>query len=375
VAFPARIGIVGCGDAAANIYVPNAAHFHEFALVACADIDTVRADEVAGVAGIDALSIEQLFARDDIDIVLNLTSPAAHYPISLAAIEAGKHVYTEKPLAISSVDAHALIAAAEANGVRTASSPDTFLGTSLTAARELVASGLLGQPISAEIVMQNSGPERFPHPRPQAFYAPGAGPLFDMGAYYLTPLIRLFGAVSTVVAMARTTYPTRTVIAGPDKGVSFEVLTPSHLAALLQFQSGLLATMTMSFDCAFWTHTFTLNGSNASLRLPDPDEHAGAVLLRRGDDPDWQEVAIDPTTDRNCRGLGLADFAEALRDERPHRASAAIAVHVVDVMNSVLHSAEAGTCTHVPPLELEAGLIAGDPPGIDAGAVESETAA
>jgi predicted dehydrogenase len=154
---------------------------------------------------------------------------------------------------------------------------------------------------------------------------------------------------------------------GPNAGSSFEVTTPSHIASLLQLTSGLVATMTTSFDCAFWTHTFTFNGSEASVRLPDPDEHGGPVLVRRADDPDWQELTIMPAGSRNCRGLGLADFAAAIRDQRLHRASAAIAVHIVDVINAVLRAAEEEQCMRVPALELQADLTVGELPGVDAG--------
>jgi predicted dehydrogenase len=362
---PARIGIIGCGDAATRIYVPNSSRFEAFTIVACADIDRERADLLAHSAHIDAQSIAELLAREDLDVVLNLTSPAAHYETSLAAIEAGRHVYSEKPLAIVPADARHLFATAARSNVRIACSPDTFLGTALSTARQLVASGTLGVPISAEVVMQHSGPERFPHPRPYAFYAPGGGPLFDMGPYYLTPLIRLFGTVSEVEAMARTTYPTRTVLTGPNAGSSFDVTTPSHLAALLRFQAGLLASMTMSFDCAFWTHTFTLNGSDATLRLPDPDEFDGILLIRRSDGADWEKVEIVPGAAVNARGAGLADFVESIERGTPHLASANIALHVVDVMNAVLLAATERRIVDVTPLEPELGLLGGELPGVD----------
>jgi predicted dehydrogenase len=281
-------------------------------------------------------------------------------------IDAGKHLYSEKPLAIDPEGAAAIVAAACRRGVRVACSPDTFLGAGLATARRLVSAGELGLPISAEVVMQHSGPERFPHPRPHAFYAPGGGPLFDMGPYYLTPLVRLFGRVSSVEAMGRVTYPTRPVLTGPETGSQVAVTTPSHLAAVLQFESGLLATMTMSFDCAFWTHTFTLNGSDASIRLPDPDEFAGPVAIRRSDDADWAEVELDPGVSENGRGLGLADLAVAIAESRPHVASGAIALHVVDIMSAVLAAADSERALQIPSRETETGMLAGELPGADA---------
>jgi predicted dehydrogenase len=361
-----RVGIVGCGDVASRIYVPNSDRFAEFEVVACADIDAERATALAQASGIEALTIDQLLACDDVDTVLNLTSPAAHEQVSLAIVGAGKHLYSEKPLAVDPAGAAEILAAARRRGVRVACSPDTFLGAGLATARRLVSSGVLGLPISAEVVMQHSGPERFPHPRPHAFYAPGGGPLFDMGPYYLTPLVRLFGRVSAVEAMGRVTYPTRPVLTGPEIGSHVDVTTPSHLAAVLRFETGLLATVTMSFDCAFWTHTFTLNGSDASLRLPDPDEFSGPVLVRRSDDADWAEADLDPGLSEHGRGLGLADLAAAIAGDRPHMASGVIALHVVDIMSAILSAAEGDRSVAVRSLGTDFSILAGELPGIDA---------
>jgi predicted dehydrogenase len=361
-----RVGIVGCGDVASRIYVPNSVRFPEFDVVACADIEAERATALAEASGIEALSIGQLLGREDVDTVLNLTSPAAHQQVSLAAIDAGKHLYSEKPLAVDPAGAAEILAAARRRRVRVACSPDTFLGAGLATARRLVSAGELGLPISAEIVMQHSGPERFPHPRPHAFYAPGGGPLFDMGPYYLTPLVRMFGRVLSVEAMGRVTYPTRPVLTGPETGSQVEVTTPSHLAAVLQFEAGVLATMTMSFDCAFWTHTFTVNGSDASIRLPDPDEFAGPVVMRRSDDTDWSEVELNPGVSENGRGMGLADLALALAENRPHLASGVIALHVVDIMSAVLSAADGKRAVQVRSLDTDFGILAGELPGADA---------
>ena len=368
-----RVGVVGCGDVATRIYLPNSQRFPEFEIVACADVDPHRARELSTASGVPHLSVPELLRSDGVDIVLNLTSPTAHHEVSLAAIEAGKHVYSEKPLAIEPAAARQILRAAERRGVRVACSPDTFLGASLATARRLVSEGVLGIPVSAEVVMQHSGIERFGHPRPQAFYAPGGGPLLDMGPYYLTPLARLFGPVARVEAMSRITHPTRTVLTGPDEGTSIRVTTPSHLASLLRFEHGLLATVTMSFDCAFWTHTFTLNGRDASLRLADPDEFGGPISIRRADDDDWSDVELDPGITDQGRGLGLADLAEAIAEERPHRASSAIALHVVDVMAAVLAAADGEHPVAVPPLEV-VDELAGDLPGVDSPLPKSERA-
>lgn len=372
---PMRVGIVGCGDVASRVYVPNSAHYPTFAFVACADIDVERAKTLSLATGIEQLTIEQLLTRADIDVVLNLTSPAAHHHVSRAAIDAGKHVYSEKPLAVDPEGAADILEAALRQGVRVACSPDTFLGAGLSTARRLVSSGVLGLPVSAEVVMQHSGPERFPHPRPQAFYAPGGGPLFDMGPYYLTPLVRLFGPISAVEAMGRVTHPTRQVLTGSDIGFTVEVTTPSHLAAVLRFETGLLATMTMSFDCAFWTHTFNLNGSDASMRLPDPDEFTGPLLIRRSDDVEWTEVELDLGITDNGRGVGLADLADAISAHRPHRASAAIALHVVDVMSAVVAAAQEERTVPVRTLDGDFGLLAGELPGVDLPLVSGEETA
>jgi predicted dehydrogenase len=166
--------------------------------------------------------------------------------------------------------------------------------------------------------------------------------------------------------MGRVTYPTRPVLTGPEIGSHVDVTTPSHLAAVLRFETGLLATVTMSFDCAFWTHTFTLNGSDASLRLPDPDEFSGPVLVRRSDDADWAEADLDPGLSEHGRGLGLADLAAAIAGDRPHMASGVIALHVVDIMSAILSAAEGDRSVAVRSLGTDFSILAGELPGIDA---------
>jgi predicted dehydrogenase len=359
-----RVGIVGCGEAANLLYIPNSHQFRSFQFVACADAFPDRAQALADATGLEALSVERLMANEGIDAILNLTSPMAHVETSLQAISSGKHVYSEKPLATDSTDGLELLRAAAKANVRVGCAPDTFLGAGLSTARRLVGEGILGSPVGAEFLMQHSGVEHF-HPRPQAWYEPGGGPLFDMGPYYLTPLVRMFGPIGSVEAMARATGLRRKVLVGPDAGKTIQTHIPTHIVALLQFDSGFLTTMTMSFDCAFYIYTFNLHGRDGSMRLPDPDQFAGPLYVRRRDDDDWGQVALDSGIAGEGRGIGLADFADAIKVGRPHRASAAIGLHLVDVMSAILTGTQVERAVPVTRLDSALEEVGGELPGVD----------
>ncbi len=332
----ARIGIIGTGNIS-GIYLENAPRLG-LEVLAVADLDLERANTQAMQYGVpSALSVEQLLAHPDIEIVLNLTVPAAHGSLALRSLEAGKHVYNEKPLATTLEEAGAMLELAKRKNLRVGCAPDTFLGAGFQTAREQLERGLIGQPVHAHALMTGVGPEGW-HPDPHFFFQPGAGPLFDMGPYYLTALVSLFGSVSSVFALAKMTQSSRTVGSGPKMGHIIAVNTPTHVSALLSFESGLTANLTLSFDAvAGHAPNLEVYGTSGSLTLPDPNTFGGP-LETHDVHGEKRELPLEKPYADNSRGLGLADMARAIAEGRPHLASGELAYHVLEAMFRILES-------------------------------------
>jgi predicted dehydrogenase len=336
-----RVGMIGCGNIS-GIYLTNCRKLPGLALVACADLDMARARAKAAEHGVRAATVDELLADPDIDLVINLTIPAVHAQVSQAALAAGKHVYTEKPLATRRVDGAATLALAREKGLRVGSAPDTFLGGGLQTCRKLLDDGAIGEPVAAVAFMTGHGPEGW-HPDPEFFYKPGAGPMFDMGPYYLTALISLLGPISRVTGSARISFPERTIGSGPKQGRKIAVETPTHVAGLLDFAGGAVATLITSFDV--WAANLPrieIYGSEGSLSVPDPNTFGGPVRIRLAKDNEWRDVPLSHGFAENSRGLGVADMASAIREGRPHRASGELAYHVLDVMAAFEEASAAG---------------------------------
>jgi predicted dehydrogenase len=334
------VGIIGCGNIS-SIYMQAGRPFPILKIVACADLEPERARAQAEKYGIPRpCSVAELLADPAVAVVVNLTVPLAHAEVALAALEAGKHVYNEKPLAVSRDDARRMLERAAARGLRVGCAPDTFLGGGLQTCRALIDQGAIGRPVAAMAAMLSSGPERW-HPNPDFFYREGAGPLFDMGPYYLTALAALLGPARTVSGSARVTHPQRVIGSGPRQGEPIPVATPSHVTALLEYDEA-VATLTTTFDVAEgYGPRLEIFGTEGSLRLPDPNTFGGPVQLKRRD-AEWEEVPIAHGYTENSRGIGVADMAYAIAEGRPHRASAELAFHVLDTMHSIYESAETG---------------------------------
>lgn len=336
-----RAGIVGCG-AISPAYFKGCALYDSLEIVACADLDVERARARAAEFSVPrALTVDALLTDPGIDLVINLTVPQAHAPVCRAALEAGKHVYVEKPLALNRADASSLLELAARRGLRVGCAPDTFLGSGQQTSRRAIDEGLIGTPVAAVAFCCGHGHESW-HPSPQFYYQKGGGPLFDMGPYYLTALINLLGPARRVSASTRTTFPTRTITSQPLAGTTIPVETPTHLAGTMDFASGAVATMVMSFDV--WHHhlpRIEIYGSEGSLVVPDPNHFDGAVLVRRSGESEWHEVASRHASGIG-RGTGAADMAAALRSGRAHRASGTLAAHVVDAMQAFEESSDTG---------------------------------
>ncbi len=334
------VGIIGCGQIS-SIYFQAPQSFEVLDIVACSDLDMDRARSQAERFGITKVySSEELLADPDIDVVLNLTIPAVHAEIGMAALKAGKSVYGEKPLALDRTLGQALLQLAQAKQLRVGSAPDTFLGGGLQTCIKLINEGAIGTPVAATAFMMGHGPESW-HPNPDFFYQPGAGPLFDMGPYYLTALIAMMGPVQRVSGSTRITFPERTITSKALYGTTITVNTPTHIAGILDFANGAVATLITSFD--IWHHQLPrieIYGTEGSLSVPDPNTFGGPVYVRSARESAWHEVSIEHGYTKNSRGIGLADMAYAMHTGTQHRANGAMAYHVLDIMQALHESSQ-----------------------------------
>jgi len=332
-------------------------------VVACADIDMDRARARAEEFGAAAWPVEEILADPAIQIVVNLTVPRAHAEVNLAAIAAGKHVYCEKPLAITRSDGQRTLAAAEKKGVRVGCAPDTFLGGGIQTCRKLIDDGVIGEPVAATAFMTCRGHESW-HPDPAFYYQPGGGPMLDMGPYYLTALVNLIGPIRRVTGSTRITFPERMVTSQPHYGTRIKVETATHVAGVVDFVNGAVGTIITSFD--IWAANLPrieIYGTEGSISVPDPNRFDGPVLLRRADESNWSEIPLTHSADVG-RGIGVADMAYGLAYGRPHRASGELAYHVLEVMHAFEDASQ--TCRHVDiesscvqPAALPLGLMPG----------------
>jgi predicted dehydrogenase len=310
-------------------------------VTAVTDIAFERAERAAAKYRIQAFkSIEEMAGSSDVDIILNITPPKFHFEAALIAINAGKHVYIEKPLCTKREDGAELLKAAAEKGVRVGGAPDTFLGAGIQTCRKLIDDGWIGAPVAATAVMMSCGPEHW-HPDPEFFYKDGGGPMFDMGPYYITALVNLLGPVTRVSGSARISTPTRTVTNKHQYGAVIHVEVPTHIAGVLDFACGAVGTIVTSFDVYSHTLPFIeIYGTEGTIKIPDPNTFCGPVFVRRFNDEEWFKIPLLKSYSDNSRGLGLVDMAEAIEEGRPHRASAELAYHTLDIMHSI-HDASA----------------------------------
>lgn len=330
-----NIGVVGVG-VISDQYFAQFRKLSNLRLAGVADLDTARAASVAQAQGTRSLSVEDLLSDPDIDAVLNLTIPAAHADVALRALDAGKHVYGEKPLALTTTQAASVLARANASGLRVGSAPDTVLGTGIQTARAVLDAGRIGEPVGAAVHWTAPGHELW-HPSPAFYYQPGGGPLFDMGPYYLSSLVTLFGAVRRVSGAVSRSARERTIATGPHAGTTIPVDVDTHVTALLEHANGATSTLTVSFE--IWRTRmpfFEVYGTEGTILMPDPNQFSDAVSVATATARDWVEVPTEAGYNDAGRGFGLADMARAIETDRPHRASADLAFHVLEVMESII---------------------------------------
>jgi len=352
-----KVGVIGCGKIC-DIYFQNCLKFDGLEVAACADIVQERAQAKASQYGVPQVcSVEQMLADSDLDIILNLTIPDAHAQIAIAAVQAGKSVYNEKPLTITRKDGKRLLDLAKKKNVLVGCAPDTFLGGGLQTCRKLIDDGEIGQPVAAVAFMTCHGHEGW-HPDPEFYYKVGGGPMFDMGPYYLTAMISLMGPIRRVTGSARKTFAERTITSKPKAGTKITVDVPTHIAGVMDFVDGAVGTIITSFDV--WSANLPrieVYGTDGSLSVPDPNTFGGPVSIRKAGQKEWSEVALTHGYAQNSRGVGVADMACALQTGRAHRASGELAYHVLDAMHA-FHDASAkgrhvelaGTCRRPAPL-------------------------
>lgn len=359
-----KIGIVGCGNISAA-YLRTAQFFPVLEAVACADMVMERAQARAEEFGVPkACTVEELLADPEIQIVVNLTTPQAHTPVNLAALEAGKHVYTEKPLAVTREDGAKVVAMAREKGLRVGCAPGTFLGGGLQTCRKLIDDGVIGRPVGASAFMMSHGHESW-HPDPAYYYKVGAGPMFDMGPYYLTALTTLLGPVKRLAGMAGIQIGERTITSQPHYGEKIIVETPDHVTGLMEFANGAIGTIITTF--ATWRSQLPrieIYGTEGTLGVPDPNTLGGPVFLYKAGESEWQEVSLTHghTDRRNMWGIGVVDMAYAILEGRPHRANGDQAFHVLDLMCGFLEtSVQSVYYTPVSTMERPAPLPMGLP--------------
>lgn len=341
-----KVGMVGVG-CISGIYLKNFKEvFKEIELVAVCDLIRERAEKAQKEYRIPKLydTMHELFADPEIDIVLNLTRPYQHYEVSKAALLAGKHVYSEKPLGADLAEGEELVALAKEKGLLIGGAPDTFMGAGIQTCRKLIEEGKIGEPIGGRLVMASHGVETW-HPDPDFYYQRGGGPLLDMGPYYLTALINLLGGIKSVYGYSHTAYPTRLITAKPHEGEIIEVNTPTHFEAFITMDRGINVSILTSFDIYKSMQTnIEIYGTKGTLFVPDPNIFGGSnpVMFYNGETGEMEELPLEFGYTENSRCLGLADLAKAIETGRPGRTTYRQTFHVLETMCGIMKSAETG---------------------------------
>ena len=337
------VGIIGCGKIS-QAYFDGAKTFEVLNILACADLNEATAQAKAEENGCEALSIAGLLAHSGIQLVINLTIPAAHAAVTRDILKAGKHAYCEKPLTVEVEDARDLLVLAKSKDLLIGCAPDTFFGAGIQTCREIVDSGEVGTITSGTAFMLSAGPESW-HPNPGFYYLLGGGPVLDMAPYYLTAIINLIGPIKRVCAITTKTHESRIASSPERDGEVLPVEVNTHASGTLEFHSGAIINAIFSFDVHAADHSpIELYGTQGSIKVPDPNTFGGPVqrLIAKDEAHEWKELELTRPYSENTRSIGVADMALAILNKRPHRASGELALHILEVMQAFDQSSESG---------------------------------
>ena len=338
-----KIGIIGCGNIS-GAYFGGAQRTDVLEIKSCADLNMEAAGKAAEKAGCQAVTVDELLADPEIELVVNLTIPKAHVAVGLQVVEAGKHVYAEKPMGVSTEEAQKLIQLAASKGLRVGGAPDTFLGAGGQTARKALDAGAIGRPVAGTAFMCGHGHESW-HPNPAFYYDIGGGPMLDMGPYYVTALVNILGPVKRVAGVTTKAFDERIATSEARAGLRIPVNVTTHLTGVMEFENGAIITMIMSFD--MWSHSLPcieIYGTEGSMKVPDPNGFGGQVMVApKGGG--WEEAPL--AFPNNARMIGVVDMVRAIRSERPHRASGALTYHVLEIMTAFDKSSQSGQHTEI----------------------------
>lgn len=340
-----KAAVVGVG-AISGIYLKNITQlFREIELAGLYDLKPELAEKAKEEYQIPRVykSFQEVLNDEQVQIVLNLTRPSEHYQVTKDLLEAGKHVYSEKPLAETYEEGKELVRLAQERGLLLGGAPDTFLGAGIQTCRKLIDSGFIGEPVGAAAFMICHGHESW-HPNPEFYYANGGGPMMDMGPYYITALANLLGGVSGVMGMSKISFPKRTITSEPKYGKEIDVEVPTYVTGIMNFENGAIGTIFTTFDVHYETQArLEIYGSQGTLLVPDPNTFGGPVKLFRPEDGTYREIPLTFDYSENSRGLGLADMAGAILHKRGFRANSELTLHVIEVLTGFEKSSRAGT--------------------------------
>ena len=344
-----RVGIIGCGNIS-ETYFNCQNIYNNFNVVACADIDIEVAKKSAEKFNVKAQSVNDILSNQEVDLIINLTIPSAHKEIIIKSLNAGKHCFSEKPLAMNFAEGKEIADLATQKKKYVGCAPDTFLGAAGQKARSLIEENKIGEVVLGTFNLMSHGMEHW-HPNPDFFFKPGAGPVFDVGVYYITQLINLIGPVKSISSLSGTATPERIITSEPRYGEKIKVETPTTLMGTLEFQNNAKIQFFCSWDV--WKHkhsTIEIYGLNGSMIVPDPNFFSGDILVSKKEE-DWEIINNDKmllgipnqsdnngTQIANYRGIGLADMIDAINNQRQARCSLDLAIHVLEVMEGIIKS-------------------------------------
>jgi predicted dehydrogenase len=338
---PVKTAIIGCG-AISDAYLSTMIQkFKILDVVGCCDRNPEKAQAKAQKYGIKALSIEELLEDESIEIVVNLTTPASHYPVIKQLLEAGKHVYTEKVLAVALEHAAELVKLADQEGLYLGAAPDTFLGSAIQTARYVVDSGLIGEITSCYCTLTRDS-ELFSRAFP--FTAkPGGGIGFDVGIYYITALLSILGPVKEVSGVVRTRNPVRQDYSIEHFGESFQIECENLMAGILQFECGTVGNVLFDASSIYTlpeNSSLVLFGTLGVMYMADPNGFGGEVkiILKGNNEPIFMQSSHAFSDE--YRGLGVAEMAWSMRRGRKNRANKEMAYHALEVLHGIVESNE-----------------------------------